>query len=557
MNREIIRLCEKRLLRLLLTLVFCHVYLAAQPAALLPQQRQAIIELKRLYEDSKDIGDDKERIDARAEIAKLLWNYDKQKARSYFAETYKAISQIEDEKRSIPFLYSPKMMLRRKVLGEVMVRDSELAEMLIQTMTTTGASNEDRRKLYLGLAGFLLSKDSKRAAKIVQNNLEGGADIELMRALRSLRQKEPAIADDLLRQWLLKQQINAENPMGDFLVLSIYFRPSEKESDNKNVTATSNELPAILIEPLLDFAFKALTLHSEQEQKLMVNPPRERFVMGDILNAGIIASLLPLFEKYRPDQVSLVRAYLGQAANTLPDNVRNGDVPSRPKTIDDILNEAQKEKNDFLRDFHYRDAVQRAEQAEDYDRAIEIAGKVGDQDQRPDTSLIRERAAHAALRKGNLGDAYRFAKDLLDVSERANLYSKIALKASEQSEIQRATELLNAAEKLMEKTPTTPKQVTALLQIASTKAAMNWARSFEATKLAIEAINELYANKSQAQKIYFSFGTESFEGNLGILARHDFQRSLSLAQAIKKKEISVTAQLAVCASVLEEKTIER
>jgi len=555
---------EHRLFTILVVLALLSSRPIAQSTAssLRPPQQQGVVVLKGLYEKSKEFSDDRLRIETQTEIARLLWRYDEPSARRYFTDAYKAIDQMEDEEHSIPIFNSPKMTLRGEVLWAAMSQDSALGEALIQAMPKIevekrAEAKRERRKLYLWVARFLIAKEPKRAAKIIQNNLDGTITMEFASTLRTFREKEPLVADDLLRQWLLKRQVNAENPTGDFLILSIYFRPSEEKPDNKGSNDTAQELAPTLIEPLLDFAFHVMTLHGEQEQKQSANPQRKRFLMGDMINVGIIASLLPLFEKHRPEQAGIIRAHLGQAANTLPSEIRNGAPPPRPKTIEELISEAQKEKDDFLRDFHYREAAELAGKAGDYDRALEIAGRIPNPDRRPNISLIREMGAHDAIKKGNVSEAYRAAKDLPEVDERAALFSQIALKAFEKSDLQRANELLSVAEKLVEKTATSPKQASALLQIASTKAAINWGRAFESAKAAIEAINALYANPSTKPRFDYFHNTNSFRENLGVLARHDFQRALSLAQAIEKTEISVQAQLSVCAGVLAENATAR
>ena len=545
---------------LMLALVNAHPFAQSAASSLSPSQQQAVAVLKQLYDECKEFGDDKLRIETQAEIAHLLWPYETTKARLYFTETYKTIEQIEDDEPLVPMLESPNLRMRREVLWRVMVRDSELAERLIQAISSRGnksALDEDKRKLYLGLATYLISKDTKRATRIIQSNLDGAITMELVRTLNMVRQKEPAIADELLQQWLLKLQIHTEAPLNDLFILIQYFNSPEVMAGSKDAHRNAFEMSEALRESLLDFAFKVVTLYGEQEKKLSADPPHKRFVMGDMINVGIIASLVPLFEKYRPEQAGIIRAHLGQAENTLPNNIRNGEPSSPSKTVDDLLNEAQKQELPFLQDSLYHLAAHQAEQSGDYDRAIAIAGKIRDPGRRPNLSLMRELATYNAIEKGNLSEAYRFAKDLPDVSDRAKLFSQIALKAYEQSEIQRANELLSAAEKLIPKTAGTYEQVSALLQVTSTKAAMNWGQAFESAKAAVEAINNLYAQGAAKRGMDYFQNTDAFQKNLGALANHDFQRALSLAQAIKNKEVSVNAQLSVCASVLVEKTIER
>ncbi|HKE04215.1 MAG TPA: hypothetical protein VKE91_09150 [Blastocatellia bacterium] len=534
-----------------------------------PQQEQAILILNKLFESTKDFADDERRVKTQARIADTLWEYDPQNARRQFAEAFRSIERIEDEPRPLPFFDTPKTFLRLGVLDLIAKRDADLAEKLISDVPKLPANNDQHsptrpqrggRNHYLNLAGELISTDPQRAAALIPKAFNDGFSTYLLAALSSLRRKKPETADELFCRALAEIQPNPDAPMADLFAIAWYFAPDSEGAANHNanerkdgISAPTEVIKPILVEPLLNFAFKAVTIESANEQKRMTEPQRrKRMMMLDMIDAGIVAWLLPLFEIYQPERAAFIRSHLGQIENTIPPSVYESANTPRPTTVQGLLDAAQTKSKAFEKDMLYADAARKAEEAGDFDRALAITEKLSDKRMGMDVGLIRNSAVIHATDKGDVDAAYRYAKGISDPFDQTKALCRIARKSFEKSDLQRATELINEAEKIIAKSRPNLKKVFTLLDVASAITIINPAHGFEAVNVIIEVINQISSGKSQSDGMDFIRDSDTFDESLGALARADFQRALRLALAITDSDVSMLAQLAVCRGVLFE-----
>ncbi|MGH9768541.1 MAG: hypothetical protein ACREAB_14005, partial [Blastocatellia bacterium] len=193
-----------------------------------------------------------------------------------------------------------------------------------QTLPTK--KRNGRGKLYLYLANALMSTDPQGAANLIPKGFNDGFSAESVGALKRLGRKEPEAADKLLRQALSEIQPDPEGPMMDLFAIGQYFIPDYEVSQSRiangrnddSSTAPETIRPG-LVEPLLNFAFKAITIESANEQKRMPSAQKQkRMVMFDMIDQGIVAWLLPLFEQHQPERAAFIRSRLGQIENALP-----------------------------------------------------------------------------------------------------------------------------------------------------------------------------------------------------------------------------------------------
>jgi hypothetical protein len=535
-----------------------------------PQQEQAISAINNLFERTKEFVDDKTRVEAQGQIADALWQYDQKTARRQFTEAFRSIERIEDEVRSLAFLDDPKTSLRVGLLRLIAHHDADLAERLVLSTPEPSAKAKEnahaenqgaRGKLYLNLAHGLISTDPNRAAELIQKGFSGGFGTELVMTLRLLGQIEPETADKLMRKALSEIPPDPETPMGDlFAILGMYFTPDHEDAAGRNADARKSDSPETpefirpsLVEPLLNFAFKAITIESENEQKRMSSGQKQkRMVMFDMIDEGIVAGLLPFFERHQPERAAFIRSRLGQIENALPPTVREAMNTPQPTTVKELLDEAQSKKDPFKKDMLYSEAARKAEEAGDFDQAIAITEKLSDKRWGMDVSSIRHSAVINASDKGDIDAAYRYAKAIPDLFDQSRALCRIALKSFEKKDLQRANELINEAEKMIAKSDPTSEKVFALLDVAAAATTINPVSGFEVVNSAVGVINQVYSAKSQSTRMYFIRDSETFEKSLGMLARADFQRAMRLALAITQSDVSALAQLAVCRGVLVE-----
>jgi hypothetical protein len=532
-----------------------------------PRQERAISVLNSLFERTKEFGDDKTRIETQAQIADALWEYDQQTARRQFTEAFHSIERIEDEERPFPVSYTPKTLLRLLLSDLLAKRDADLAEKLINSIpepqtktdqTSPTKKRGERGSLYLKLADELIPTDPQRAANLIPKGFNGGFSTELVSTLKLLGRKEPEAADKLLRRALSEIQPDPEAPMTDLFAIGQYFIAYYEESASRNGAGRKDEAPAepepikpVLVEPLLNFAFKAITIESANEQgRMSSGKEQERMVMFDMIDHGIVAWLLPLFERHQPERAAFIRSHLGHIENVIPTSVHRAMNTPRPTTVKELLDEAQTKKDSFEKDMLYAEAARKAEEAGDFDQAIAITEKLSDKRRGNDVSLIRNSAAIKAGDRGDIDAAYRYAITLPDPLDQARALCRIALRSFEKRDLQRANELINEAEKMIAMSGPTPKKVFALLDMSAAATTINPVGGFEFVNTAIAVINQIHSAKSQPGRINFIRDSMTFEKSLGMLARADFERAMRLALAITPSDVSALAQLAVCRGAL-------
>jgi hypothetical protein len=139
---------------------------------------------------------------------------------------------------------------------------------------------------------------------------------------------------------------------------------------------------------------------------------------------------------------------------------------------------------------------------------------------------------------------------------RAYLLAEVARLFGTSGNRERAKAVLAEARQLAGKSPDRP---TEMLSYATIAVEIEPAYGFRLTQEAIEAINtsgntrEAGYSRNEDRKYDFTY-RHDFDGNLGALARVDFDRAFELARRIKPKEVALLAELAICKGVLAKPT---
>ncbi len=227
-----------------------------------------------------------------------------------------------------------------------------------------------------------------------------------------------------------------------------------------------------------------------------------------------------------------------------------------PADIPDLLKRAEMVPNTAERDSLYARAARQVLVGSDFERALSITEKISPGPARENLEAIaRQRAAIAALSKGDFVAADHYVRDLPNLVQRATVYDQMLRAFQKRNDVGRAAEVLTEAEKSFGKAKDGPDKALALLIIAGAAARIDPLRGFDFLELAIVAINHAGpASTSRGADGRTDLDSDSlhFDQVLPLLAGADLDRVLQLAQSIDNKEFSVLAQLAICRGLLAQ-----
>jgi tetratricopeptide (TPR) repeat protein len=245
----------------------------------------------------------------------------------------------------------------------------------------------------------------------------------------------------------------------------------------------------------------------------------------------------------------------------------------QPGGADELLEQAQSERNKFLKDLLYTRAAMSAMTGGDFDRALSIVEKLGDEDRRAGLgSMIKLQAAAVALRKDDPDSALRYAAGVSDLRQRAYLYGTIARTLFDKNEAVRAIGVLGEAERDIDKADDDAVKANALLIIAEVKTRIDPVQGFEAAGAAVKAFNRAdSAGKdgrapspaggpsalSAILNSTLKLDAPNFEPVFLRLAKADFNRAVQLARTLERNDRSVPAQLAACQGTLAPRQEKR
>jgi hypothetical protein len=557
-----------------------------------PDQQSALIVLDQLFEAAKGFEDDLLRIRTQARVADMLWPYDEPRARRQFEESFHAAMSAKTASTNglTPpggaFMQtSPLSELRSEVLTLVSRRDASLAEKLIESVASdspdkdsgiqaqTSAEQKARSGLYLQAALSIAESDPGRAAQLAKASLGGGISPDIIKILFAMRSSNSAAADDLFRAALAVARQDSRRGSMNVATLAAYVLPEFTTmgvgiSSTQDAGATPQATP-LLVREFLNFSYDTFLQLSGVAAQLGLPSANYANPTPNPMDYMTGQRLLPSFIRYMPDKAATFR----QAMDAVARNMQQSNVADavgkmlQPGGADELLEQARSEQNKFLKDLLFTRAAMSAMTGGDFDRALSVIEKLGDEDRRASLgSMIRLQAAAAALKKEDLDSALRYTAGVSDLRQRAYLYGMIARTLLDKNDAGRAAEVLGDAERDIDKAGDDAVKANALLIIAESKSRIAPAQGFEAVGVAVKAFN--HADAAEGNK-----GRESSPagGNLALssllnstlkldapnfdpvffrLAKVDFNRTMQLARALERKDRSVLAQLATCHGVL-------
>ncbi|HEY0319587.1 MAG TPA: hypothetical protein VGC66_01320 [Pyrinomonadaceae bacterium] len=557
---------------------------------LMPEQQLALTILGQLFEAAKGIEDEQVKIKTQAQISDLLWPYDEPSAREQFEKTFRAIDPAKLPKpqntgssaTSSQLTLSPVVQLRSEVLKLVSKHDPALAEKLIKSVVAelsnkesdsasrSGEDQTNQSELYLQAAMSIANTDPGRAAQLAKLSFNGGMRTSLLGVLLAIRQKSPAIADNLFNSALTVARLDTGHVATNIRILAPYVLPdfggisTERAGYNMSVT---DQQRSPTISRFLNFAYDLISQQANAAQAGSPTTEGQAIVaIPNVADYFTAQQLLPFFSRYLPEKAPTFRVCLDMIYRVVKD--QGGDLVAKTtqaNTVEEALKDAEAAQDSMQKDLLYFRAALLSLNGSEFDQALSISEKVKDADFRAGLdSIIRAQATVAATMKNDIDLAFRYAKGVSDVRQRASLLGKIARALIDKKDMVRAREVLDEAEKLVAKADEGLDRAQAMLIIADAKTRLDPAQGFEMMETAVKEFNRADSSTDEKKPAGGSIlsmmmskvmrlGTPDFDQSFPLLGRADFNRALQLAQTFKKKDRSILAQLSVCRGVLTKR----
>jgi len=559
-------------------------------------QQSAIWQLDELFYVTKEFEDGLLKIKAQAQIADVLWKYDEPRAREIFEAAFREIESLElsnsgvgksvSKASDFARLYSLKYKLRSEVILLISRRDSRLADHLVKSLsqsapdadkgagTPGSATTSDQAILYMQLAMRIAQTDPQGAARLVRLSINSGINPMLVPVLTQIRSKDSAIADQLFASAIVVAQKETVSLTEAITWMAPYLFPdferapqmSDERAQVRYVSATSSQANLALRARYLEFAYTLIMTHLDTMQAHAVNNPN---ALAEVMSDSQLGQImLPLFEQFAPESAATLRSRLeGIASFTSSMNGgRSVETSGYSNSLPDLIKDAEAAQNVSQKDAFYARAAVMAAHGNDFETAFSISKRISDELRRNSLeTAIRYRAALVAIGKGQLDLAYNYGKDISDLRQRALVIGKITIELYKRQKLNRATELLDEATRFVSDGESGQEQVQAMLTLTDTATQFDPARGFELMALAVRAANsdalspvqgeakqtgKPVAGETSLKSDVYAELALNLDRSLTMLAQLDFNRSLLLAQSLRKKELSTFAQITVCRAVL-------
>lgn len=559
--------------------------------------------------EARDYHDPVLRVLIIARAADALWESDRGQARTLFYRAWEAAEGVDKEglrnaeetrkaflagRRRGPNMIPPAPNLRAEVLKLASQRSRELGEEFIEKLNDaqeedkgvsspsisdpTEPSNVIAGRLELARQ-LLEGGDAKRALLFARPALEFTTSPGII-FLSALRRKDPALADGL---YVALLQRAATDPTADATTVSLL--SAYAYSPSVLVTATQNgrlsnqwadPLPAPSLSTDLHTAF--FRVAAGILLRPLPPPDQDRTSAGRAGTYFTITRLLPLFERYAPEQVPALKALLTTLTRDVPANYQAdqegmltlGLAPAGDGVDDvqDPLRNLSSTAGVAKRDAAYARAARIAALRGDV-RAREYAEKVVENDSLKtrvlafvDFALLRD-----AVSKRKLEEALKLIRaEGLEPLQRVWGYTELA-RVSKRTSPARASELLEAAvteaQRIDEETP---ERAYAFIAIAARLIEIDRARGWQIITEAIKTANRIKGFKGDEGKVEARLDTSdnttrlkadasglNLDGVFAALASDDLQRAAALANTLTGEYPRAISTLAAARTVLNRK----
>lgn len=501
-----------------------------------------------------------------ANTADLLWPFDEKRARNLYWEAVNSINSagpanlksVDREKITQAYLLT--IWLRRKVLRQVVRRDSQLALDLFrasrQVLPKEPGLLAEERHFEQEIAGLIAVRDPAQGLQFARESLAKGLTWELVNLLRQLQQRDAEKASVFAGEIITRLQTTnvAKDLNASITALNLLQSSRTRDGD---------ELRAEVLKPV--------TLTSDQKQDLV------EILLNAALSASANSHLLyqmsefmPEVEQFFPERRAALERKLATFNETLTKEQRyqslyNGFV-TQGKQEDLVRSAASTDTR--TQEYLYQQAVMIAVARGNTDAFREFLSKEVSDSERPKILdlLDVEEINMAAVRK-KPDQLRKLLPNIERKEERARAMAELAMLLKEKDE---AAALLDEAATMIKTNLTDEKQTNALLSLLCAYAVVDPPKAFALAERTVDRANSQISmlmlldrvvksgavKKSeivldQAGMMQLDFMVFKYGKGVAALAKSDFNRTRALADRFDRNELRLLAQLFIVKGLLQ------
>ena len=478
-------------------------------------KENAVDMIRQQIDATKVFDNTIQRIAVLVRAANQLWPYQEEKARSTFAEAFAlailnfkekedkqslsnsrlAVSTPDQRYVVIRAVASRDLVWARKLTEQILKADAEALDADPTQSRQRGISTAAK---LLETATSLVSSDPNTATIFAKRSLDYPASVRLPIFLYSLAEVNQNAADQFYENAFLAYR---DTPMTEFLYLSGYPFGNNREVGEMPSTAIYRVPTNFVPNRALQRIFVQMLLLRAQ-RPLEVSPNGSGSQNSD--QRQIWLALTRLEPQVAQNLPELLAATLQASANTfalLPQATQQSVTQTITrqnfpiKTFQEQVEAAENERNPDTQDQLLVFAVIRSSEREKLDQVVSAAEKIHDSTAREQLlNWLYFNRVQSAIKDQRMDDARVLAAKVVDLDQRAYLYSEIAKEALKTIENRTlALELLDEVAAAAAKAPNTVITARTLLAVAYLYTKIDMNRSVSVLNDAIKCINRIEA----------------------------------------------------------------
>lgn len=566
-----------------------------------PAQQNALYVLDSVIDELPKLDRVQERVSLAAAIVKLMSPMRPERCRRMLDSLFNDAIQLKqtdssgvEDKRPDPD------SIVREIIQIAAIFDVKLAQSYIDKYTEDVASSNEpsavskqttrTAALYLKLASELIEKEPTKAMSIASKSLSAAIMPETLVFLGKLRKRDAALADNFFTAALRSTKMRRGNDVNELLFLYSYiFTPLRVP------IVTSKGLGTYALYDYLDVAesYSVNPVLARQyidivEQSLLDSTRYRGDIQPPVFGAAGDFYLISLIEPQVAVYASAMSQSLQQQKNFLlnflePDQrVKSqastdkwNNIPDKVsltsaknvETADYLLQQAEQATDPNRKDQLFYAAAAAAARAKQYDKALEIIGRVSSKYHDEASQSITFHIAIMAADNNQFEKAEELARRDGDLVRRSYILTLIAdsMLKGKIKNFARASQLLDEVQQLTQKLDKLQDKFSVLFGIATVYSRFNAGRASDLLREAIDVANKVndfagdtYVGRNLdigGFKFFYSMYEDTFTFNDAIyrMGNNNFDATLQDIRTIKNRFPRLKATVALCNGILSKK----